>query len=248
VLADELGVDPGRDLVEAHRQALAEPAAARRELPRAVPDFTGREREVAAIERLSRTSAMCVPVAVVDGEPGVGKSAFAVHVAHRIAERFPDGQLYLDLHGERVTSAELLERLLHKVGVPTGPGDRAAAWRAALAGRRVLLVLDGVSDQDQVEPLLPGTAGCMVLITTTARLRLDAVATTTLTALTTAETTALFRAGAPTAPAAIVHEVTRLTDGLPALVRAAIALHHGHPQWTVRRFASALATPLPRTA
>lgn len=260
VIADELGVGPGPELAEAHRLALAEPTASLRELPRAVPDFTGREREVVGIVHLSRSNGTCVPVAVVDGEPGIGKTAFAVYVAHRIAERFPDGQLYVDLHRDHVSGADLLARLLRKVGVhdvPASEDDRAAAWRAALAGRRVLLLLDGATSEDQVTPLLPGTAGCMVLVTTTAHLRLEAVRTTTLTALTAAETTALFRADAPDAPAALVREATGLTGGLPALVRTAAALVHRYPRWTGRRLAAELAAqrrgplvavPVPRPA
>ena len=258
VIADELGVGPGPDLTEAHRLALADPTASLRELPRAVPDFTGRQREVASIVHLSRSSGTCVPVAVVDGEPGIGKTALAVHVAHLVAERFPDGQLYVDLNRDH--GPDLLARLLRKVGlhdVPAAEDDRAAAWRAALAGRRVLLVLDGAASEDQVTPLLPGTAGCMVLVTTDAQLRLEAVRTTTLTALSATETTALFRADAPYAPADVVREAAGLTGGIPSAVRTAAALAHRHPRWTGHRLAAELAAqhraplvtvPVPRPA
>jgi DNA-binding SARP family transcriptional activator len=187
VLATELGVDPGPELAAAHREALAAVAATRRvgrcELPRAVPDFTGRDREVARVAHLSRSSGTCVPVAVIDGPPRAGKTAFAVHVAHRIASRFPDGQLYVDLRREPLSGMDLLARLLRAFGVhdiPVGLEERAAAWRAELAGRRVLLVLDAAVSEEQVVPLLPGSPGCMVLITTSARLDLDAVETITL--------------------------------------------------------------------
>ncbi|PRY44746.1 DNA-binding SARP family transcriptional activator [Umezawaea tangerina] len=222
-IAEELGVDPGRDLVQAHRLALGEDQprrAARRDLPRAVPDFTGRADEVARVVRLSRTSATCVPVVVVEGPAGIGKTAFAVHAAHRIAEAFPDGQLYVDLRG-----ADLLVRLLHRLGVhdvPADPEDRAAAWRAELAGRRLLLVLDGATSAEQVEPLLPGSPGCMVLVTAESRLHLDAVETVTLAPLSAAESATLFRTGAPDAPDDVVREVTRFAHGVPAAVRKAL--------------------------
>lgn len=247
VIAEELGVDPGRDLVEAHRQALGERApgrAARCDLPRAVPDFTGRAGEVARVAHLSLTSPTCVPVVVVDGAAGIGKTALAVHVAHRIADRFPDGQLHVDLRREPPGSADLLARLLHRLGVqdvPAGPEDRAAAWRAELAGRRVLLVLDSATSAEQVIPLLPGSPGCMVLVTAESRLRLDAVETIGLEPLSTAESATLFRMGAPEASADVVREATRFARGVPAAIRKALALFRGSPQWTARRFADGLA-------
>jgi tetratricopeptide (TPR) repeat protein len=227
VIADELGVDPGRELVEVYRQALVEPTsrrAARCELPRAVPDFTGRDREVAGVARLSRSSATCVPVAVITGEPGVGKTALAVHAAHRIAGQFPDGQLYVDLRREPLAGTDLLARLLRRLGVhdiPSGLEERAAAWRAELAGRRLLLVLDDAASAEQVRPLLPGSPGCMVLITADSALRLDAVETIVLPPLPPRETATRFRAGVLDAPSDIVREATRLTGGVPAVIRNA---------------------------
>ncbi len=256
VLADELGVDPGRALAEAHRLALAEPATrrVRCDLPRDVPDFTGRSGETARLAELSRSAATTVPVAVVDGMPGVGKTAFAVHVAHRIAGEFPDGQLFVDLapDGEPLGAGVLLARLLRGAGVrdiPDTVAERAAAWRAHLAGRRVLLVLDDASSGDQVRPLLPGSAGCMVVITTRTRvLRLDAIEPMTLTPLSAAQTATLFRSGTAAATDDVVREVVRRTGGLPAAVRAATALHRSRPQWTPKQFAVRLGEETTRTA
>lgn len=256
VLADELGVDPGRALAEAHRHALAEPATrrVRCDLPRDVPDFTGRSGEVARLTALSRSATTSVPVAVIDGMPGVGKTAFAVHVAHRIAGEFPDGQLFVDLSpdGEPLGADVLLARLLRAAGVRDIPDtvvERAAAWRAHLAGRRVLLVLDGASSSDQVRPLLPGSAGCMVVITARTRvLHLDAIEPITLTPLPAAQTAALFRSGARASADDVVREVVRRTGGLPAAVRAAAALFHSRPQWTSDQFTTRLGEEATRTA
>jgi MoxR-like ATPase len=219
-----------------------------------VPDFTGRSRETARLTELSRSAATTVPVAVVDGMPGVGKTAFAVHIAHRIAAEFPDGQLFVDLapDGEPLGADVLLARLLRGAGmrdVPDTVAERAAAWRAHLAGRRVLLVLDDASSGDQVRPLLPGSAGCMVVITTRTRvLRLDAIEPITLTPLSAAETTTLFRSGAGAPTDDVVREVVRRTGGLPASVRAATALFRTRPRWTAQRFAARLAEETTRTA
>ncbi|SER37012.1 DNA-binding transcriptional activator of the SARP family [Lentzea xinjiangensis] len=257
VLADELGVDPGRALAEAHRQALEESVVrrARCDLPRDVPDFTGRSRDVAKLVQSSRSATATVPVVVVDGMPGVGKTALAVHAAHRIAGEFPDGQLFVDLRssdGEPLGADELLARLLRGAGVrdlPDAVAERAAAWRAHLAGRRVLLVLDDASSGDQVRPLLPGSAGCMVVITTRTRaLRLDAVEPVTLLPLPAPQTAALFRAAAGTPDDDVVREVVRRTAGLPAAIRAAAALHRTRPQWTAQRFAARLGEETTRTA
>ncbi|WP_346133834.1 AfsR/SARP family transcriptional regulator [Lentzea roselyniae] len=249
VLADELGVDPGPALVEAHRQALVEPGTrrVRCDLPRAVPDFTGRSREVARLTELGRSATTTVPVVVIDGTPGVGKTALAVHVAHRIAGEFPDGQLFVDLRspdGAPLDAGLLLARLLRAAGVRDIPDDvveRAAAWRAELAGRRVLLVLDDAASSDQVRPLLPGSAGCMVLITTrTPVLHLDAITPLTLAPLAAAQTAALFRSGAEASTDDVVQEVVRRTGGVPTAVRAATALFRTRPQWTHRQFAACL--------
>ncbi|ANZ39698.1 hypothetical protein BBK82_30290 [Lentzea guizhouensis] len=256
VLADELGVDPGRALVEARRHALAEPATerVRCDLPRDVPDFTGRSPETARLTELSRSARTTVPVVVVDGMPGVGKSAFAVHVAHRIAGEFPDGQLFVDLapDGDPLGADVLLARLLRGAGVrdiPDTVAERAAAWRAHLAGRRVLLVLDDASSSDQVRPLLPGSAGCMVVITARTRvLHLDAIEPVTLTPLPAAQTAALFRSGTGASAQDVVREVVRRTGGLPAAVRVATALFRMRPQWTPEQFVTRLEEETTRTA
>lgn len=173
LLAAELGVRPGPELMSAFRSVHGEgsPTRPRRELPRAVEPLAGRDRELAALDR---TLTGCAPVVVLSGAAGVGKTALAVAAAHRVSERFPDGQFFVDLHGGTVTVAAALERLLRGIGfppalVPSDVDERAALWRSELAGRRVLLVFDDVADRGQVAPLLPATGHSATLVTTRAR-------------------------------------------------------------------------------
>ena len=149
-----------------------------RQLPMDVFGFTGRSCELATLDALAfarpEESARAVVVSAVSGTAGVGKTALAVHWAHRAADRFPDGQLYLDLRGygpePPVEPADALVRLLRGLGV-TGPqlpaetADRAALYRTLLAGRRMLVVLDNAATAEQARPLLPGAPSCFVIVT-----------------------------------------------------------------------------------
>jgi predicted ATPase len=114
------------------------------------------------------------------GGPVVVKTTLALRAAHLLADRFPDGCLFIDLHGHTdkiapVEPTQALDRLLRSLGVPgdrvpVDPEDRAALYRSQLAGRRVLVVLDNAAHAGQVQPLLPGAAGCLVLVTSRRRL------------------------------------------------------------------------------
>ncbi len=114
-------------------------------------------------------------ISAIDGMPGVGKTALAVQAGHLVADRFPDRQLFVDLHGhtpgrQPSDPADVLAALLAADGVdprylPAGLDGRAAMWRDRIAGQRVLLILDNAASSAQVTPLLPGTAGCLVLVT-----------------------------------------------------------------------------------
>jgi tetratricopeptide (TPR) repeat protein len=143
--------------------------------------FTGRSDQIEKITRaLSGSPGTVVTIHAIDGMPGVGKTALAVHAGHLLAGQFPDGQLFVDLHAysvdyRPVDPAEALAGLLRAAGVPPGQipdglEERAARWRDQLAGRRVLLVLDDAASAEQVVPLLPGSADCMVLVTSRRRL------------------------------------------------------------------------------
>lgn len=164
-----------RDRIEERRHARRPTRTRPQELPAEVANFVGRGPELAALDShlLPLDRRRTVPIAVVSGTGGVGKTALAGHWAHRAGRRqFPDGCLYLDLHGydqrEPVASAEALASLLRRLDVlriPHELDERAALYRSTLAGRQLLLVLDNARDAAQVRPLLPGESGCAVLVT-----------------------------------------------------------------------------------
>lgn len=191
-LAEELGIDPSPVLQDAYRQVLdadeaavtqpAAQAARPAQLPMASPVFAGRDDEITALLDRLGTDGGDAPVLItaIGGMGGIGKTALAVHAAHALADNFPDGQLYLNLRGfdpdGRVVSAEdALRGFLEALGVkpaslPDQLDERAALFRSQLAGRRVLVVLDNARDTEQVRPLLPGTPGCRVIVTSRNRL------------------------------------------------------------------------------
>lgn len=175
--ADPTG-DPGEDRTPDPADR-GDPGPTAFQLPTATADFVGREETIAATRSALLDRADSVGVAVLLGRPGVGKSATAVEVAHQLADsHFPDGQLYCDLRATQqapVAPAEVLRRFLRALGVPNpvipvDEDERAAMFRGLLADRRVLLVLDDAATESQVLPLLPGSAGCGVLVTSRARL------------------------------------------------------------------------------
>ncbi|AVT39892.1 AfsR/SARP family transcriptional regulator [Plantactinospora sp. BB1] len=195
ILVTELGVEPGPELRRLHQAILRgeEPSVGRVgnrpevaprspfpvcQLPPALSGFVGRAGSIERIERLLAPADGGVPVVAVSGQPGVGKSALAVTVAHRIRERFPDGQLFVHLAGASAAPrdpAAVLADLLRVLGVPGSALPQnlsalAAAYRARLADRRVLVVLDDAATAAQVRPLLPGTPGSAVLTTSRRRL------------------------------------------------------------------------------
>ncbi|WP_330270984.1 NB-ARC domain-containing protein [Lentzea sp. NBC_00516] len=184
-LADELGVDPGQRLREAHEQVLSGEMPASpvvpRQLPPAHPHFVGREHELARLSEMVKTRpGEPVLISAINGIGGVGKTALAVQWAHQVAGRFPDGQLHVDLRGfdtdtdpldpQVAIRAFLLALGVGENDIPSSGDALAAAYRSALAGRRMLVLLDNARDVDQVRPLLPGGAGNLVLVTSRNRL------------------------------------------------------------------------------
>lgn len=140
-----------------------------RQLPLAPRWFAGRRRELHELTALLAETARTAPLAVVSGPAGIGKSTLAVSWAHQVADRFPEGQLYADLHGP-ADPAEVLRDFLVALHVPaervpTAPDARAALYRSVLAGRRLLVVLDGADADARVLPLLPGSPGCLTVVT-----------------------------------------------------------------------------------
>ena len=194
-LVTELGLEPGRDLRDLHLTILAgdDPAmAAERppspqvvpaQLPADVRLFTGRVHQLGRLDALlpvDGDGATAVVISAISGGAGVGKTAMAVHWAHRVRGRFADGQLYANLRGYAsappVRPIESLARFLQALGVPAErvPSDveeASALYRSLLADRRVLVLLDNASDPDQVRPLLPGGPGCLAVITSRHELR-----------------------------------------------------------------------------
>jgi DNA-binding SARP family transcriptional activator/Tfp pilus assembly protein PilF len=207
-LADTLGIDPGRALRETHLAILRDqltvplppaPASATpppaatvtagptravtpRQLPADVADFTGRATQLAQLDARLPTAdspATSVMVSAIDGTAGVGKTALAIHWAHRVADRFPDGQLYVNLRGYAIgrplRPIEALSMLLRSLGlapdqIPAEEAEASASYRTVLADRRVLVVLDNARSVDQVRPLLPASSRCLALVTSRDRL------------------------------------------------------------------------------
>ncbi len=193
VLVAELGTEPGTGLRELHQQILIgdpaltapdAPAAGHlagvvpRELPGPTAGFVGRTAELAALTRLLDQSTDSMPSAVVisaiGGTAGVGKTALAVQWAHQAVGRFPDGQLYVNLHGydpdRPILVGDALAGFLRALGlpgqdIPSEEDERAARYRSLLAGKKVLIVLDNAGSAEQVRPLLPGSPSCAVVVT-----------------------------------------------------------------------------------
>lgn len=165
-------------------QPLPDPVPARpAQLPADLPAFTGRRRELAALRELlpsTDQTASAVVIGAIGGTAGVGKTSLAVHWARSVADRFPDGQLYLNLRGFHpsgsvMSPTEALRSFLSALGVPASriPADldaQAALYRSVLAQRRMLIVLDNARDSEQVRPLLPGAPGSLVLVTSRSQL------------------------------------------------------------------------------
>ncbi len=192
LLDEHLGIEPGAALRALHQQVLRSDPKLEyavtasvvvsswtppRQLPPTVWAFTGRADELAWLE--SQGAAETMTVVALVGTAGMGKTALAVHWAHRVADRFPDGQLYVDLHGhgtqDPATPIEVLTSFLRALGVPSEriPIDVQAAtasYRSKLAGRRVLVILDNAGSAEQVRPLLPGEPGCLTIVTSRRRL------------------------------------------------------------------------------
>lgn len=275
---EELGIEPAEPLRRLEQAILREddsivarsaeraPVAsqqtnpAARMLPAELADFTGRARTTSEVlarlaeHRDADTDAPSAPaVVVLTGQGGIGKSALALHLAHRLVEHFPDGQLYASMHGATrpVAPAEVLTRFLRALGVPGGSipdglDERAELYRSRLADRSVVIVLDDVGQEAQVLPLLPPGKGSTVLITSRRRLTaLPGAERVELGTFTTDSAVALL--DRVTGGARIeddrddATELVRLCGHLPLAVRIAAARLAARPHWSLRTMVERLS-------
>jgi DNA-binding SARP family transcriptional activator/tetratricopeptide (TPR) repeat protein len=279
VLAGELGIEPGPELRHLHERILvgdgdlvaprpsADPVpagaqvAVPRQLPAATRHFIGRQQELDLITGLISPSQQTaqpdgtVVIAAIDGMAGIGKTALAVHAAHRLAGKFPDGQLFIDLHGYTQdqrprTAGEALGWLLRALGVPPEriPVDAeqaAALYCQHLSGTSTLIILDNAASEAQVRPLLPGAASCLVLVTSRRRLKgLDDAHALSLDLLSPPGAVALLRAvagpGRIASGDSLAGEIAGLCGYLPVALRIAASLLRHRPSWPLEHLAGQL--------
>lgn len=285
VLADELGLDPGAGLTRIHQQILArdegllEGDSPRRgtrgagshpsqggswggrppratQVPLEVTGFAGREAELAQLESLQFRGG--VPIALITGTAGVGKTALAIRFAHRVARHFPDGQLYVNLRGFDPSGSPLPPRdalagFFHALGVspakvPESQDSQAGLFRSLLNGTRTLVILDNARTADQVRPLLPASPGCMVVITSRSRLTglvvNEGARLLPLDVLTDAQARELLRGRLDVAPVAAepesAGELIELCAGLPLALSVAVARAAARPSLSLSALAAEL--------
>ncbi|MDT0269142.1 BTAD domain-containing putative transcriptional regulator [Streptomyces sp. DSM 44915] len=273
----EMGLEPGNELQQLHQLILSDsprllPRGQDRDrievqrpaqLPSGIPAFAGREPELRALDSLfaSRRAHGPVPIGLLVGRPGVGKSALAVHWAHRAADRFPDGVLYADLreNGAPVPVATVLRRFLHALGArPERIGhdhpENEVLYRSLLGDRRVLVVLDNVDAAPRLRSLLPGNGRCCAVLTArswprgladTSPLRVS------LGPLRPAESVAVLRGvlrDDRLADQRTAERLAELCDHHPLALHAAGARLADKPHWTVRQFETRLTDPGRRLA
>jgi DNA-binding SARP family transcriptional activator/tetratricopeptide (TPR) repeat protein len=276
VLDTELGVEPDQELQDLHRDILTAsarppaPHSADRPpagsgtnmpapwmLPADISDFIGREAQVSRLlGNLSGSapgSSATVVVSSIAGMGGIGKTTFAVHVAHRVRRQYPDGQLFANLRGTAPVPAEpgaVLAMFLRQLGVdpaalPVDTDERSALYRSLLAERRVLIVLDDARDAAQLAPLIPGTAGCAVLVTMRNRtVGLAGAIHLDLDALSRQDSYAFLSliAGADRVAAEpdAVSEILAACADLPLAIRLAGARLVSRPNWRIQDLADRL--------
>jgi DNA-binding SARP family transcriptional activator/Tfp pilus assembly protein PilF len=272
-LVDELGIEPGRELREVEASILAwdsrpdrtrPGAGGQAQLPLDTASFTGRIQELDQILALVTTAGDggvdatpgLIAICAMDGMAGIGKTTLALRAAHLLASRFPDGRLFIDLHGHTdkvapVDPGQALDRLLRAIGVagdriPADPEDRAALYRSELASKRVMIVLDNARDGTQVRPLLPAAPGCLVLVTSRRRLSaLDDATVVSLDVLPPSDAAALFGKVAGEDRVAghdrAVQQIVQLCGRLPLALRIAAARLRHRPMWTPGQLAERLA-------
>ncbi|WP_254904137.1 ATP-binding protein [Streptomonospora nanhaiensis] len=241
-VAEPVASPPAADPAERPRDFVP-----RNDLPRDIPDFTGRERDLERLLALGKRDEGRAEIAVITGPGGAGKTTLAVHGAHRLAECFPDGQLFIDLYGytveqDPITAVSALGSLLRAIGVqpdtiPESVEERAALWRASLAGRRVLIVLDNAANFAQISPLLAAAPGSLTIVTS--RQDLPGVSGAQYIALGMLGPESSLRLFSTVLgedrvahEEAEAREVVRLCGGLPLALRIVAGRMLSRPRWT----------------
>jgi DNA-binding SARP family transcriptional activator len=265
-LREELGVEPGEKLQQLHNDVLAgtlDPLVAEvsytapRHLPPDIGDFTGRSEQLDSLRRFAEQAMAAqrtaTPTVVVSGFGGAGKSALAVHAAHLLAAKYPDGQLFADLRGAGpdLGVRDALRRFLGALGVtgaelPDSVEDRVELYRRKVAGRSLIVVLDNVTGEHQVRSLLPGAPRCLVIITSRSRLTgLEGAAAIELDFLTAEASVGMLGtivgSGRLTGEPEAAATIARLCGGIPLAIRAAAAKLRARPHWPVRALADRLS-------
>jgi DNA-binding SARP family transcriptional activator/Flp pilus assembly protein TadD len=258
LLAEEQGAEPGPALADLHQRILRNdpellataggrtgPPAQQDTLPPETARFVGRSKELEVLAGDCEEPGDSPQVSVIEGMPGIGKTALAVRAARAVADRYPDGTFYLNFHTHdpgcpSLDSAEALHRLLRMLNVPATQipdafGKRVALWRAELSRRRAVVILDDAARRDQVRPLLPTTGDCLILVTARRRLPdLDGARVLTLDELSLDDAVTLFTqiAGAERArDEDDVAEAVALCGRLPLAIQlTAGRLARGHPR------------------
>lgn len=279
-MRDEYGLEPGEGLTKLHQTILSEdsagggkadgpaprepvvplgPSFAPRQLPVDIPRFTGRQESLGKLDVLISDGQDNAPIVIsaIGGAGGVGKTALATHWSHRVADRFPDGQLYVNLHGysysESLTSTQVLRQFLQGLGlatdqIPHSMEERATLYRSLIADKRILVVLDNAASPEQVRPLLPGSALCRVIITSRDSLRglsvTHDVHNITLDVMTKKEGRALLLnvlgAKRSVNDLSILDEIAELCGYLPLALRLAAAHLTGRPELAISDFIAKL--------
>ncbi|SNS96237.1 DNA-binding transcriptional activator of the SARP family [Streptosporangium subroseum] len=273
-LVEKLGIGPGPELRSAHEQVLQQTAPEESpparvtvgairpaQLPGDLPAFAGRREELAQVLDLlpdGEHPTAAVVISAIGGMAGIGKTTLAVHWAHRIAHRFPDGQLYVNLRGfdadgAVLDPAEAIRGFLDALGVsprdiPARLDDQAALYRSLLADRRVLVLLDNAHDTKQVRPLLPGAPGCLAIVTSRNRLSglvaAEGARSLTLGLLSDAEAheflTLRLDAERVAAEPLAVQEITTLCARLPLALSIAAARAVTQPDFSLAAIAAEL--------